>query len=417
MNTASVMPSLFGSDAGVESPIKVEGSDYEVVSVGADAYIRVLIDFGTNGILSTYRDMPYTQSYTFVDGRNPAPSSIMRALDRIVWMVQQVAGLAVNALKAPFTETSDMTIPNAVTRAGQFAGYGPLPDAAPIVMAGVVGVPVSSFMETPPLSSDGAEFLGYVGGASDTDVTELEAFRATSEELQKRTLLTNISHQLYLNLVIEAGGDACLVKTTGLTKVASVSGSAANIYTSIYGNPVDTDTNLMENLDTIATGTTQCDSISASDDGSIIVAIDLGNNACYVSTDYGATFVAGTVPSVTSIYSIEFYDGYIYAGSNGDVMKTLDGNTWVDIGNTVTAYADSTATVSLIGDGKMVYSEPGVAGNSYTPYIQVFDGTSWVTPTISGFTGSSYAFIVAVFIGNTVTAYADSTATVSLMGS
>lgn len=140
---------------------KINGSDYSIVTVSSVAYIRVLIDFGTGGTLSIRRELTLTQPYNFVDGEDPPPSSIMRAIDRVVWICQQIYGAFYNSLKAPDNETTDMTIPSAAARADGILGFGPLPDATPITFSSVPAAATSAYVESGLISANEAAFHEY----------------------------------------------------------------------------------------------------------------------------------------------------------------------------------------------------------------------------------------------------------------
>jgi hypothetical protein len=99
------------------------GVDYEVVTTGAVSYVRPKIDFGVDGKIAIYRNMPLTQTYNGIDGRESGPSAVMAALDRIVWMVQQVFGKIRGAISAPRNEDVDMTLPPAASRANGTLGF------------------------------------------------------------------------------------------------------------------------------------------------------------------------------------------------------------------------------------------------------------------------------------------------------
>ncbi len=190
---------VWTSAAGVVSAPKVDGVDYSIVSVGANSYIRVLIDFGAGGILTAYRDMPLTQTYTWVDGTEPAPSAIMAAIDRIVWIIQQVNGSIVNALKAPATEAVDMTIPAIAARALGFLAF----DAAglPIAAAGTPTVPVSSYV-TPGLTVANAtawyayfaiDDLAAKTVAADDDIFHLQDNAGVDKKIDANDLAETLS--------------------------------------------------------------------------------------------------------------------------------------------------------------------------------------------------------------------------------
>ncbi len=149
------------SAAGAASGAKVQGTDYEIVNVGADAYIRVLLSFGSGGSLMFYRDMPLTQTYNWVDGFEPAPSAIMAAIDRVVWMVQQINGKLFNSVRAPEAEELDMILPDLATRASTIMGF----DAAgqPFPFAGIPTVPVSSYVAGGLTAVDEDAFHAYFG--------------------------------------------------------------------------------------------------------------------------------------------------------------------------------------------------------------------------------------------------------------
>lgn len=147
------------SAVGVDSAAKTEGADYSIVSVGAYSYVRVLINYGTLGTIVYYREMPLTQTFQGVDGTEPSPSAIMIGMDRIVWICQQIYGKIFNAIKAPSSETVDMTLPNAATRAAGILGFGALPNAEPVIIAGIPSTAVTTYIAPTLAATSEAEVI------------------------------------------------------------------------------------------------------------------------------------------------------------------------------------------------------------------------------------------------------------------
>ncbi len=198
--TASLVVTWINTD-DVESAAKVEGLDYSIVTVGAVAYCRVLIDLGSGGTIRIYRNVANTQTWKGVDGTTPQPSAIMRAMDRIVWQIQKVAGSIFNVLKAPLTEQTDMTIPNAAARRGGFAIYEDTAEAKPSVAAGVTSLPVSAFMEPALLALTASAFYDDVSideltaatSANDTDVFHLKTAAGNDRKITSSNLFGGLS--------------------------------------------------------------------------------------------------------------------------------------------------------------------------------------------------------------------------------
>lgn len=161
------------SDTGVIYGPKILGVDYSIVTVSSVAYIRVLLNYGTGGRLFIRRELPLTQTFNFVDGEEPAPSAIMRAIDRIVWMCQQISSGVNGALRTPLTENLDMTIPPISERADSIHGYDS--SGLPIAFASVPSAATSTYMESGLISANEAAFKAYYNVNNVEDVTAGEA--------------------------------------------------------------------------------------------------------------------------------------------------------------------------------------------------------------------------------------------------
>jgi len=131
---------------GKLSEPKTNGLDYNIVRDGAVPKVEVLIDFGTGGSIFINRDVPLTQTWQGIDGTTPSPSGIMKALDRLTWIIQQVSGKLKGSIKTPANEDIDMTINTVAERSDQFFKYNV--DGTPGIAAGITSVPVSSWAGT-----------------------------------------------------------------------------------------------------------------------------------------------------------------------------------------------------------------------------------------------------------------------------
>jgi len=109
----------------------VEGVDYSVAGAGNSAGGNITtIPTAGNGLvigskLAILRDGPLDQQVTLTNNGGFPSTTIERAFDKIVTLVQQVAEIASRAIRLPEYEagSASMELPLAATRANKFVGF------------------------------------------------------------------------------------------------------------------------------------------------------------------------------------------------------------------------------------------------------------------------------------------------------
>jgi WD40 repeat protein len=125
----------------------VQGVDFEISTLGPANFFRPFSDYGTGGVLLVYREVDYLQMFHPNTDLPINKSGLENALDKMVWMIQQVRGFWSRAVIAPIGE-AQIVIPTISERRGRFSAWEDSADAPFITADGVSGVPISSILNT-----------------------------------------------------------------------------------------------------------------------------------------------------------------------------------------------------------------------------------------------------------------------------
>lgn len=172
-------------------------TDYEISTDVADDYTdggtvttvtyasgsRAEKNWGSGNTLIIYRDTALTQDSTYFTNRGFRQENIERNLDKLTMIVQELADGLTRSVAAPTTDDgADMTLPNAVQRAGKYLYFDS--NGLPTVVSKTLGeVPATAFGESLVATADGPSALTALGvtafGQTILDDTTAAAARAT----------------------------------------------------------------------------------------------------------------------------------------------------------------------------------------------------------------------------------------------
>ena len=158
------------NSSGVESaPLS---SGYTIITQGSSAYVDLTAEQSGAVSLRIYRDIPLTQPWSSKTGADYDGGATMNALDRIVYIIQQVSGAIASVIKAPNTENVDMTLPVVVDRANKVLGF----DASGLPSVTALTGGTSLYMKDGLVSANEAAFKSYFGIVSETVLGDRESF-------------------------------------------------------------------------------------------------------------------------------------------------------------------------------------------------------------------------------------------------
>jgi Tol biopolymer transport system component len=123
----------------------VQGVDFEISTLGPANFFRPFSDYGTGGVLLVYREVDYLQMFHPNTDLPISKSGLENALDKMVWMIQQVKGFWSRAVIAPIGE-AQIIIPPISERRGRFSAWEDSAEAPFISADGVSEVPISSIL-------------------------------------------------------------------------------------------------------------------------------------------------------------------------------------------------------------------------------------------------------------------------------
>jgi hypothetical protein len=156
--------------SGVET-VLVYGTDYTVTGAGEQAGGSITLTTGATAadVILIESAMPVQRAAQFTNGGPLPADAIEGELNRIMIALQQYTAQALLAVRAAPTDTRQLILPPAPSRALKFLSFDALGD---IIAAegGVSGVPISTFMATVNAAVDAAAARTLLGVAAATNV-------------------------------------------------------------------------------------------------------------------------------------------------------------------------------------------------------------------------------------------------------